>query len=267
MADLKQLEFFLLRYVPDAVKDEFVNIGLVMLEPGSNGSGYADVRFTKDWRHALCLDPLADLEMLEALERDIRRQLGEAKDRDVWLGRLKDSLSNIIQLSSTKACLAENPAREIETLASLYFERPKFGVVREPAGRQKLLAGMHNAFDREGIGELVRDLPVAVQAKYGFKFDFGYRMGETIKLFQAVSLKSSMDQGVRVLAHYPKVADRIDQDMQLQSYLTAVVDDDLDRSGDEMQFILNAMSEKSIRIAAAAEMALIAEQARRELRA
>ena len=39
MADLKQCEFFLLRYVPDAVKDEFVNIGVVLVEPGANGAG------------------------------------------------------------------------------------------------------------------------------------------------------------------------------------------------------------------------------------
>ena len=43
MSDKRQLEFFLLRYVPDAVKDEFVNIGVVMTEPAANGSGFADV--------------------------------------------------------------------------------------------------------------------------------------------------------------------------------------------------------------------------------
>ena len=37
MAELKQLEFFLLRYVPDAVKEEFVNIGLLMREVGEGG--------------------------------------------------------------------------------------------------------------------------------------------------------------------------------------------------------------------------------------
>ena len=81
MAELKKLEFFLLRYVPDAVKDEFVNVGLVMLEPGADGAGFADVRFTRDWRRVRCLDPQADVEMLEALERDIRGQLGQARDR------------------------------------------------------------------------------------------------------------------------------------------------------------------------------------------
>jgi hypothetical protein len=49
MADRRQLEFFLLRYVPDAVKDEFVNIGVVMVEAGAGGDGFAEVRFTRDW--------------------------------------------------------------------------------------------------------------------------------------------------------------------------------------------------------------------------
>ena len=34
----RKLEFFLLRYVPDAVKDEFVNIGLVMMEAVEMGA-------------------------------------------------------------------------------------------------------------------------------------------------------------------------------------------------------------------------------------
>src|SRR5919109_1239162 len=111
MADLKQLEFFLLRYVPDAVKAEFVNIGLVAV-----ADGFADVRFTRDWRRVRCLDPQADIEMLEALEREIRAQLGERQNREALLKKLQDSFSNVIQLSPTKACLAEEPAREMETL-------------------------------------------------------------------------------------------------------------------------------------------------------
>ena len=41
MGEKRQLDFFLLRYVPDAVKDEFVNVGVVMVETGANG-GFAD---------------------------------------------------------------------------------------------------------------------------------------------------------------------------------------------------------------------------------
>ncbi len=79
MADGRQLEFFLLRYVPNVVKDEFVNIGVVMVEPGAKGGGFAEVRFTRDWRRVRCLDPQADVEMLEALEREIRGQTDDSR--------------------------------------------------------------------------------------------------------------------------------------------------------------------------------------------
>ena len=39
MAEYKQCEFYLLRYVPDAVKDEFVNLGVVLLETGEGDAG------------------------------------------------------------------------------------------------------------------------------------------------------------------------------------------------------------------------------------
>lgn len=125
MTDLRKLEFFLLRYVPDAVKEEFVNVGVVMLEPGANGEGFSDVRFRRDWRRVRDADPQADIEMLEALERDIQKQLSETGDRDKLLRKMEDSFSNLVQVSRTKACLTLEPAREIETLASMYFDGPK----------------------------------------------------------------------------------------------------------------------------------------------
>ena len=57
MADFKQCEFFLLRYVPDVVKGEFVNLGVVLLEEGDDG--FTGVRFPRDWRRVRGLDPEA----------------------------------------------------------------------------------------------------------------------------------------------------------------------------------------------------------------
>jgi len=190
MADLRKLEFFLLRYVPDAVKGEFVNIGVVMLEQGANGAGFADVRFTHDWRRVRCLDLQADIEMLQALERDVRLQLSDTNDRATLVRKLQDSFSNVIQLSSTKACLAEAPAREIDALASLYMEAPKHPTVRVAAGRQNILGKMREAFEQAGVWKnLMHGIPVSPYTKTGdpFKFDFGYRVGNSIKVFHAVS--------------------------------------------------------------------------------
>ena len=113
MNERRQCEFFLLRYVPDAVKDEFVNLGVVLYEPGKAGSaqaGFADVRFTRDWRRVRCLDPDVDVEMLEALEREIRERLAEGGNSREWLlSRMEDTFSNAIRLTPAKAVLAEWP--------------------------------------------------------------------------------------------------------------------------------------------------------------
>jgi len=151
MGDRRQLEFFLLRYVPDAVKDEFVNIGLVMVEAGSGG--FAEVRFTRDWRRVRCLDPQADVEMLAALEGDVRRQLTTTQDFALLLRRLEDSFSNVIQLSPVKGCLAEDPVAEIEAMASMYLEAAKVGGKREVSGRQRILATMRDAFEQAGVSK------------------------------------------------------------------------------------------------------------------
>jgi hypothetical protein len=270
MAERHQLEFFLLRYVPDAVKDEFVNIGLVMLQSGANGSGFVDVRFTRDWRRVRCLDPGADVEMLQALEREIRGQLKDVGNRERLLHKLEDSYSNLIQLSATKGCLAEDPAREIETLAKLYCEVPKGGVRHAASGRQQVLSTMRSAFEQAGVWELLmKGIAVAPYTKAGdpLKFDFGYRVGDSIKIFHAVSLKANVDQAIMLASRYPKIANGIARAENAQALLTAVVDDDLDRRQDEIRFALGALEESSVRVAVAREMPILAEKARVELMA
>lgn len=269
MAELRNLEFFLLRYVPDAVKDEFVNIGVVMLEPGANGAGFADVRFTRDWRRVRCLDPQADMEMLGALERDVRRQLGTSGDRELLFKKIEDSFSNVIQLSSAKACLAEDPAKEMAALTSIYLEAARPGEKREASGRQRILGQMRQAFEQAGVWRfLMTNIPVAPYTKPGdpMKFDFGYRVGDEIKLFHAVSLRASVEQAIMLASRYPRIVEGITRMTKAESWLTAVVDDDLDRRQEEIQFALGALEDGRIRVVAAGEMPGIAEMAKRELK-
>ena len=124
MAELQQCEFFLLQYVPNIVKGEFINIGVVLLHPGlgsTSGSMLADVRFTRDWQRVHSLDPDADLDLLAALESEVRARLTTAGDRDKFLQLMNESFSGAIQLSEVKGCLTESPQREIDNLAALYL--------------------------------------------------------------------------------------------------------------------------------------------------
>jgi len=269
MAPKRQLEFFLLRYVPNAVRNEFVNIGVVMVEGGAHGDGFADVRFTRDWRRVRWLDPQADVDMLEALERDIRKRLSSNEDRTILLRQMEDSFSNAIQLSATQRCLAEDPVAEIEAVASMYLEAAKVGGKREASGRQRILGKMRYAFEQAGVAKLLLPVPVAPYTKKGdpFQFDFGYRVAGEIKLFHAVSLKAGVDAAVLLAARYPKIAPVMSKVAGAAPMLTAVIDDDLERVQESVQFALSMMEDERIRIAVAAEMPMIAEVARRELRA
>src|SRR4051812_24560135 len=122
MANMHHCEFFVLRYVPDLVKNEFVNFGVVMLENGAEtkSGSFADVRFTSDWRRVQCVDSNVDIEMLAALEDDLRRRLAQAGDRESLLNEMESSFSGTLQISETKVCQTDSPRQEIERLAEMY---------------------------------------------------------------------------------------------------------------------------------------------------
>ena len=116
-------EFQLLRYVPDAVRNECVHIGVILREQGNPN---LEVRFTRDWRRVRCLDPDADTELLEGMESELRRRFTE--DPGGRLMRiLEESLSLNVQMTEPKAYLAESLPAGIEELMRLYVEPPEGG--------------------------------------------------------------------------------------------------------------------------------------------
>jgi len=269
MSDKRKLQFFVLRYVPDAVKSERVNIGVIAIEPGPQG--FADARFTRDWRKARCFDPQVDIEMLDAYEREIRERLSTSEGRTMLLAQMEDSFSNLLETSPPLQCLTDNPEKELDLLASQYLETIKATGKKLVSGREEIVQAMRDAFYGAGLhGMIFEKLPVAPYTKVGdpMKFDFGYRVGNAeIKLFHAVSLKTSTRDAEWLAARYPKIQTAMVHLNKADVGLTAVIDDDLDRGRENVQFALSMMEEERIRIAVPAEMPMIAEVARRELRA
>jgi hypothetical protein len=269
MSKKKQLEFFVLRYMPDAIKEEFVNIGLVMIEPGVDG-GFTDVRFARDWRRLHCVDPNADIEILEALEREIRKQLPVAEDRAALMKRLQDSFSNVIQISPLKACISEEPAQEIADLAKTYLESPHRSLGSTPSARQQIVRVMRNAFKDAGVlGLLHQDFAVEKYTRTGdpLKIDFAYPLNDIFKMFHGISLKTNVDQAVTLAYRFPKIAEGMLRTEKAQALLTVVVDDGLDLNEQDIAFAFGVLEENRVQVAFASEMPRIAENARVELRA
>jgi hypothetical protein len=266
MAAPHKLEFFLLRYVPDVVKEVFVNIGLVLL-----GDGFADVRFIRQWKRVHCLDADADVEMLEALGRDIRTQLRDVGNRDVFLKKIKEAFSNLVQISPTKGSLAESPAEEMKMLSRMYLETAVYSKTdhaRESTSeRQKIVEKMKWSFQNAGVWELIlKGIAVAPYTGKGdsFQIDFGYRFGREIKLFQAVSLKKTAEPAFSLANRFPKIVVGIARHETIAAQLTAVVDE-YDPRKSHVEYALDQLTEYGVTVKSVSEMSEIAGQARIEL--
>jgi hypothetical protein len=275
MADRRQLEFFLLRYVPDVAREEFVNIGLVMTEIGGDGGGFAGVHFTADWRRARCLDPNVDVEMLEALGRDMERRLTDVQQRALLLHEMMDSYSNTLQLSPIQRCVAENPAEELKELAKKLVEMPTLWIAAKETltrkvGRRWIHAGMSEAFVAVGVWELlVKDFAASTYTNPAddFVFDFAYPIGDELKVFHAVSLAAMGPETRMFPLRVATIAPRMRGKNKVSPSFTAVVEDKFDEEDKAVKQVLAFMKDEEIRMARLKEMPMIAEVARRELRA
>jgi hypothetical protein len=267
MATLHQLEFFLLRYAGDATKGESINLGVVAIAPG-DACEFADVRFIRNWRRLHCFDPLADVEEVQAIEREIRQDLRDPQRRVDLVKRLNDSWSNVIRFEQLQGCLTESPSLEMERLNTIYLETPAGTEKRELSGRQRILSVMHDELQRAGVLSLMQtNIAVAEYTRPGdpLKLDYGYSMAEGFKFLHAVSLAQRVESGMILAARFPQISAGIQIKRDGKAWLTAVVDDDLDRSRDEINFALDMMRESGIVIATAAEMTRIAGQIQLEL--
>ncbi len=282
MRDRVPCEFFLIRYVPDVAKGEFANIGVVLREAGAAAGPAGQpprslVRFTRDWRRVRCLDAEADVAMLESLEAEIADRLGNDGDSPKpVLQTLEDSLSNAVQITAPRACLAESIPAEMEQLLRMYVEPMKVKVERKRTGRAALTGAMRMEFERAGVWGLMRKRIAAslyTAAGDPMKIDCGYRPNGVIRMFQAVSLEGDIE-AAKVLAYTaPQLRDGVGRVEGATLELTAVVEpvrqvsvEDGDEAGESYRFGVETMERQAIRVMTVNDLARIAETARVELR-
>jgi hypothetical protein len=263
---LKQCEYILLRYVPDAVREEFVNIGVILLEGEA-----AHLGFTHDWRRVRCLDPAADVETLANMETDLSAQLARGVlDRATLLGKLQDYCSNGLQFTAPKGCLAQDAAQELETLARLYLQpRAGHGPAARDSARQQIVAQMKDAFTQAGVWARMRKKIAAAPYTHKgdpLKIDCGYRPNGVIRLFHAVALAGETDTAKVLAFSYPDLRDGLLRAENVRSELTAIVEPDLNRADDAIAFAVAVLQRSEIAVATTAELTRIADAARVELK-
>ncbi len=275
----KECEFFLIRYVPDAVRNEFVNIGVLLREAAGSGVEAAPVlRMTRDWGRVRCVDPEADTAMLEALEGELRARLGGASldgDARLILEVVEDSFSNLLQLTEAKGCLAESLPAEIEALMRVYVEPRKVAGLRKRTGRAKIQQLMRSQFERAGVWELMRKrIAASAYTRPGdpLRIDCGYRPNGVIRMTHAVSLEGELELAKVLAFSMPALREGVARVEGATLELTAVIEPlrDLfapeDDGAEGYRFAVETMEGGGIRVMTTSDLPRMAETARRELR-
>ena len=277
-------EFFLIRYVPDVVKGEFVNIGVLLREAERDDS--AVVRFTRDWTRVKCMDADADIGLLEGLEGEIGARLQvvgkDASGMKPVMEILEDTLANSVQMTEVKACLAESLPAELEQLMKMYVEPLKVKTERKRTGRAAIAGAMRTEFERAGVWGLMRKrIAASLYTRAGdpMKIDCGYRAGlveanagAVIRMFQAVSLEGDVEAAKGLAYSAPQLIEGVQQVESARLELTAVVEplrtmaDTEDEAMERYRFGVEAMERQAIRVVTISDLARVAATARIELR-
>jgi hypothetical protein len=260
--------------VPDSVRNEFVNIGVLL----RGRKEQITVRFTKDWARVRCADPDADIGMLESLESELRQKLTLGSEDIATLMRvLEDSFSNLVQITEPKPYLAESVIAGVEELMRVYVEpRKRQGIARK-SGRQAIHAEMRSQFERANVWDLMRKrIAIAGYTKPGdpLRIDCGYRPNGLIRMFHAVSLEGDSDWPKVLAFSIGAIREGVARVEKAKLELTTVVEpiaevsaerEDAERV-EQYRFSVETMEAADIRVMTTSDLPRIAETAQRELR-
>ncbi|HEX4074732.1 MAG TPA: DUF3037 domain-containing protein [Candidatus Acidoferrales bacterium] len=239
------LRYRVLRYTPNLVRDEWVNVG-VLLEEVDGAAARRAARFIEEdaeITRVRRIHPGADESLLRALGSDFDARLrSPAAAGD--LEKLGQTLSNVLQFSPARALLAEDFDAELERLYREHVAPPpsrRGGIIEST--RQWIRARVHDVFYRRGIlGKLQRGVRVEEFTQPGdtMRIDYAYRYNGTRGYLHPVALNRDPTQA-KVLAY---TAEQIRR--QIKAEFTAITEIEPDANNPRHAFVSRLFEAQAI---------------------
>ena len=200
----QMLRYRVLRYTPNLIRDEWVNVGVLLEETEGPRRAVRVVEEEGEIARVRRLHPGADEGLLRALPSEFDSRLRAPQEEvRVYLEKLDQTLSNVLQLSPQRGLLADDFDAELERLYGEYVSPPPSprGVVRNMRGwiRNRL----RDVFRRRGFtGKIDTSVRVEEFTQPGdpFKLDYAYRYNGTKGYVHSVALNRDAAQA-KVLAY------------------------------------------------------------------
>ena len=247
-----------LRYTPNLVRDEWLNIGILLFNPQTGERRLRLIEDQEEYNRVRRLHPEADEPLLRALRDNLESRFEAATNGNgadhvagnaAWqkiLSKWDDTLSNALQLAPPKGTLANDLDAEVERLYADHVAVPRVAARPGASGsRSTVRSYCAQVFRQARLWDrLQKSLRVAEYTFPGdpMRLDFGYRRNGTRGFVHTLSVTRA-PADAKLLAY---TAQRIQAKVPFASEFAAVTDVPLLDGNERHQFVRDTLRDAGI---------------------
>jgi len=252
----QNLAYHILRYVPNLVRDEWVNIGVLVFHPQTGERRLRLIEDPDEYNRVRRLHPGADEALLRALRDDLENRLdsggsvnGGNPSAIPWqkvLTKWDETLSNALQIAPQKGLRADDIDAEVERLYRDHVAVPRKSTrPGVPGSRSNIRKYCEQVFRQARIWDRVKT--PARMAEFTFpgdpaRLDYSYRRNGTRGFMHGLSVTLA-PQDVKSLTYNAKhIADKT----RYPTEFAAITDIRLNRENQRHHFVLDTLAEAGI---------------------
>jgi hypothetical protein len=245
----------ILRYTPNLVRDEWVNIGVLVFDPQTGERRLRLMEEEEEYRRVRRLHPLADEGLLRALRDDLEDRFqsesasafpGNGGDWQSLLTKWDQTLSNALQLAPQKGVFASDLDAELERLYSDHVAVQRApGRMGAPGSRAQIRSYCSQVLRQARLWERLEKSVRAAEFTFPgdpMRLDYSYRRNGTRGFVQTLSVTRAPNDA-KLFAY---TSEHIIAKAKLKTEFAAVTDVPLNEGNERHRFVRDTLRDAGI---------------------
>jgi len=251
----KACAYRILRYTPNLVRDEWVNIGVLLFDPSTGERRLRLIEEQEEYNRVRRLHPQADETILRALRDDLEDRFQSAPANGSkggsadWLQLLRkwdDTLANAVQLAPQKGVLALDLDAELERLYADHVAMQRGpSRVGVPGSRAQMRSYCSQVFRQARLWERIEKSVHASEFTFPgdpMRLDYSYRRNGTRGFVHTLSVTRAPNDS-KILAY---TVERVTAKATMKTEYAAVTDVVLNAENDRHRFVRDTLRDAGI---------------------
>lgn len=251
----------ILRYTPNLVRDEWVNIGVLVYDPRSGERRLRLIEEQEEYNRVRRLHPDADESLLRALRDNLEDRFDSARSSNghstngdgsngialqELLRKWDDTLSNALQFAPQKGVISSDLDGELERLYGDHVALPRVpSRVGAPGSRVQMRSYCSQVFRQARIWDRIQTNVRASEFTFPgdpMRIDYGYRRNGTRGFVHALSVSRAPVASKGIAHTWEAIAAK----SALKTEFTVVTDIDLKEQNDRNRFVDRTLRDTGI---------------------